>query len=108
MPEFFEYDPTTGIRTDTSYDPNTHEMTLHRTSDVEPLLDWTKGVSNEVGLNRQGIKDSWWLYAKIPPIVILQLRARGINIFDKNDQARVFKEINTNYPHLKCTTGHHV
>lgn len=80
-------------------------MTLTRTSDVEPVLDWTKSMANDVGMNREDIKQGWWLYAKIPPIVILQMRAKGINIFDKADQSRMFAELNTHYPHLKATTG---
>jgi len=105
MAEFFEYDPLTGIKTETSYDEMTGEMTLHRSADVEPVLDFSKSMSNELGVNKQGIKNGWWLYAKLPPIVILQMRAKGINVFDKNDQKRMFEEINTHYPHLKCTTG---
>lgn len=105
MSEFFEYDPTTGIRTDTAWNESTGEMTLIRAADVEPVLDFSKAVSNEVGLNREDIKKGWWLYAKLPPIVILQMRAKGINVFDQNDQRRMFEEINASYKHLKCTTG---
>jgi hypothetical protein len=105
MSDFFEYDPTYGIRTDTSWSEHEQKMTLIRTADVEPVLDWTKSVANEVGLNRADIKQGWWLYAKLPPIVILQMRAKGINVYDQNDEKRVFAEINTHYPHLKCTTG---
>ena len=105
MAEFFEYDPLTGIRTETSFNHATGEMTLTRTADVEPVLDWAKAVSNEVGMNREDIKKGWWLYAKLPPIVILQMKAKGINVFDQNDQGRMFAEINANYPHLKTTTG---
>ena len=105
MAEFFEYDPLTGIRTDSSWDEATQQMTLTRTADVEPVLDFSKAVANEVGMNREDIKKGWWLYAKLPPIVILQLRAKGINVFDANDQKRMFEEINQNYPWLKTTTG---
>jgi hypothetical protein len=105
MSDFFEYDPLTGIRTDTSWDENTQQMTLIRTADVEPVLNWTKAVSNEVGMNRQDIREGWWLYAKLPPIVILQMRAKGIDVFDQNDQKRMFQEINEHYPWLKATTG---
>lgn len=108
MPEFFEYDPHTGIRTDTTWSEAEQQMTLIRTADVEPVLDWTKAVQNEVGVNKEDIRRGWWLYAKIPPIVILQMRAKGINVFDQNDQARMFQEIDANYPHLKCTTGSEV
>lgn len=105
MSEFFEYDPLTGIRTDTHWDDMTQEMTLIRTADVEPVLDFSKKISNEVGMNREDMKKGWWLYAKLPPIVILQMRAKGINVFDQNDQRKMFEEINAEYPHLKCTTG---
>jgi hypothetical protein len=64
-------------------------------------------MANDGGVSQRGIAESWWLYAKLPPIVILQLRAKGINVFDKNDEAKVFAEINTNYPYLKTTTGNH-
>lgn len=105
MAEFFEYDPVTGIKTETSWDDMTNELTIHRTADVEPLLDFTKYARNEAGLNREGIKEGWWLYAKIPPIEMLKMRAKGINIFDKGDAPLMFREINEHYPYLKCTTG---
>ena len=105
MSEFFEMDALTGIRTDLAWNESAQEMTLIRTADVEPVLDFTKACANEAGLNREGIRAGWWLYAKLPPIVILQMRAKGINVFDQNDQKRMFEEINAHYPHLKCTTG---
>lgn len=105
MAEFFEYDPLTGIKTETSYDEMTGELTLHRTSDVEQVLDWTTAVRNEAGLNREGIAEGWWLYAKIPPIEIVKMRQAGINVFDQNDAKRMFEYINEHLPALKCTTG---
>lgn len=105
MPEFFEYDPISGIRTDTSWNEETGEMTLHRSSDVETLLNYTKGLSNDLGINQRGIKMGHWLYAKIPPIVELQMRAKGIDIYNPDHSNRMLEEINSNYAHLKCTTG---
>ncbi len=105
MSEFFEMDPLTGIRTDTSWNESTQEMTLIRTADVEPVLDFAKSCANEAGVNREGIKAGWWLYAKIPPIVMLQMRAKGIDVFNDQDYKRMMEEINLNYSHLKCTTG---
>ena len=104
MSEFFEMDPVTGIRTDLAWDESLQEMTLIRTADVEQVLDFCKANANE-GLNRKGIQESWWVYAKLPAIVILQMRAKGINVFDQNDQKRMFAEINSNYAHLKMTSG---
>jgi hypothetical protein len=105
MSELFEIDPVTGIRSDLSWSESDQKMTLIRTADVEPVLDFTKACANEAGLNREGIKAGWWLYAKLPPIVIVQMLAKGINPFDANDQKKMFEEINANFKHLKCTTG---
>ena len=105
MSDFFEIDPISGIRTDFTWCERTQEYTLHRTCDVEPYLNRARGKAAAVGLNRGGIKAGWWHYACLPPIVIVQMRAKGINVFDQNDSARVFEEINTHYPHLRTTTG---
>lgn len=106
MPQFYEYDPVTNIRTDTAWDENAQEMTLIRTADVEPNLDRAKSLANEDEYRRLGIKEGWYHYAQLPPIVILQMRAKGIDVFNRDHQKRMFEEINTNYPHLKATTGH--
>lgn len=105
MPDFFEIDPVTGIRTDTEYNDATGELTLIRVADVEPVLDHAKKVRNEGGLNREGIAEGWWGYATIPPIVQLQMLAKGIDISKEDHHERMFQEINENYPHLKLTTG---
>ena len=105
MAELFEVDPISGIRTELSWNEHDQTMTVNRIADVEPVLDWTKAVQAEVGMNRKDIQKGWWLYAKLPPIVILQMRAKGINVFDSNDHGRMFAEINANYATLKCTTG---
>lgn len=105
MSEMFEYDPMTGIRTDTAWDEASQQMTLIRTADVEPVLDYAKEMAADGSVSQRGIKQGWWCYAKLPPIVILQMRAKGINVFDQNDQKRMFEEINTNYAYLKMTTG---
>ncbi len=107
MSTFFEYDPVTGIRTDLKWSEHEQEMTVIRTADSQALLDYCHEMRADGDISRRGIKESWWLYAKIPPIVELELRAKGINIHDRNDQARMFEEINTNYPHLKTSTGMH-
>lgn len=105
MSDFFEVDPLTGIRSDFKWDDMKQEYTIVRSQDVEPLLDRAKAMANEGGLNREDIKRGWWHYATIPPIVQLQMRAKGINISDPDHQKRMIQEINTHYPHLKTTTG---
>jgi hypothetical protein len=105
MSDFFELDPLTGIRSDFKWNENDQEYTIERSADVEPTIDRAKAMASEGGLNRADIKKGWWHYATIPPIVQLQMRAKGINISDPDHQKRMIQEINTNYKHLKCTTG---
>lgn len=102
MPSFFDYDPMTGVQTDFDYDEESGNVILQRSQDVQPLLDYNKRLAND-GLTDKGIKDSWWLYAKIPAIFQLKMRAKGINVMDGRHFDRVIAEINTNYPYLKTT-----
>ena len=105
MSDFFEIDPISGIRTDFKWHESDQSYQMIRTADVEPALEAEKVSRNESGLGREDIKRNWWHYCTIPAIVQLQLRAKGINIHDKDHQDRMIAEINTNYPHLKLTTG---
>jgi len=102
VPEFLEYDPFTGLRTDFSFNEESGDATIHYTSDVQAVVDHTRALAND-GATDGGIKRGWWLYAKIPPVVQLQMRAKGINIHDRDSTNRMIAEINANYPHLKCT-----
>lgn len=106
MSDFTEIDPLNGIRSDFIWNETAQEYSIIRSADVEPLLDYANTARNELGVNREDIRKGWWLYASIPPIVQLQLRAKGINISDPDHQKRMIQEINENYPHLKMTTGH--
>lgn len=105
MSDFFEIDPLRGIRTDWKWNDNEQTYTLKRYQDAEPALDRAKEMANEGGLNRQDIMKGWWHYCTIPPGVELELRAKGIHIANPDHRERMLAEINTNYPHLKCTTG---
>ena len=105
MSDFFEIDPVSGIRSDFKWNENEQEYNIVRTADCQPVLDFATWARNEGGLNREGIKANWWLYAKIPPIIELQLRAKGIDIHNPDHHKRMLAEINTNYPAIKCTTG---
>lgn len=105
MAEFFEWNPITGIKTETEYNSETGELTLIRTADVESVVNFANKVRNEGGLNKEGIAEGWWAYASIPPIVQLQMLAKGIDISKEDHHARMFQEINEHYPHLKLTTG---
>ncbi len=102
MSSFFEYDPLLKRRVDYDYDEEKGDAHFHITEDVSHYLDHAKDSSVN-GLRDHGIKESWFNYALIPPVVILKMRAKGIDIFNKDHADRVYAEINSNYPLLKMT-----
>jgi len=105
MSKFFEFDPYTGMRYDTE-DGDGDDITVHAKQDVQPYIDFATKVRNS-GVADKGIKRDIWKYATIPTHVELAMRDKGINIYKKEHQKAMLKEINTNYPHLKYTRLHH-
>jgi hypothetical protein len=82
-------------------------LQVHYRQDVEPILERNKILRNG-GLTDSGIKRDMWLYASIPPVVILKLRFEyGLDVFDRNDIKRVMEVINRDFPHVKCTNKTH-
>lgn len=105
MPKFVDYDPLRGVETlEDSYEGR---LQIHYRQDVEPVLETAKAERIN-GLTDRGIKNDMWLYARIPPVVILEMRFKyGIDIFKRDHMKRAFRLINTEYPHLKCTEKNH-
>ena len=104
--EFLTYDEFTGVTTYTDYDEASGKMAVHSEQNVQPLLDYCAALRNE-GIHSP--KDELWHWAKIPNVVALDLRRKGIDIFS-NDQdvlRRVRREINRNYPYLKTSYAKH-
>ena len=108
MADFFDFDPLTGIAHYTDYDEATGNMHVHTVQDIEPVLEYNKRLKNDTDQNlRIGVRKGWWLYAKIPAVVQLKLRAKGIDISDPTCTKRLMQEINEHYPACKVTDGNH-
>ena len=75
--------------------------------DPTALVEQLKQARNNPDAWAKGMKESWVHYASIPPIIEMQLKAKGIDIYNKDQTKELLKEINTNYPWLKTTTKHH-
>ena len=103
MAEFLDFDPVTGITHFFDHDDSTNETRITHSQDLEPLLDYTRHLAN-TGATDKGIKESWWLYAKIPAIVQVKLKAAGIDMNDPGSTKRIVQYINEHYPALKTTT----
>ena len=105
MAEFFEFDPETGIKTETSFDEMTGELTIYRSADVEPYLKEAQLHRNEKGKDKQGIDEGWHHYATLPPVVQVMLRAKGFNLDGRDNLKDLLREINEHWSALKMTTG---
>lgn len=106
MSEFIDFDPQTGVSHWWDYDAQTDKATITTRQDIEPILDWTKNAANQ-GLTDGGIKESWWLYAKIPTIYQVKMHQAGIKLNDPGATKRIIQWVNEHAPHLKCTTKQH-
>lgn len=107
MAQFLDYDPLRGLAQyqDSTYGDN--RLQIHYKQDVEKLLELTK-TERDNGLTDKGIKNDMWLYARIPPVVILELKYKyGVDIFKKDHMKKAMYLINTEYPHLKTTSKTH-
>lgn len=108
MGKWFEYDPNTGLRHDYDYDEETGNLTVTHTQDVSAFIDKQKALQ-ATGATDVGIKQGMWHYASIPPLVQIELRNKGLDIYskDKNMLNRILREIDENYPWLKTTNKVH-
>jgi hypothetical protein len=59
MAEFFEFDPLTGIKTETAWNGHDGTLTIIRSADSEPYLQNALEHRNEVGPDKQGIQEGW-------------------------------------------------
>jgi hypothetical protein len=106
MSTFFDFDPVTGVRYDFAYNEDTGDALIHRSADVEGLLRATHEARATGSADKNWKRDMPTLYAEIDPITITALLKKGIDIFNLKTPAQqkaFFKEIETNYPMLKCT-----
>ena len=88
------------------HDELTDTTTITTVQDVSGFLDRMKAVRNNTG-DKSLMKEEFWFYASIPAIVEIDLRNKGISIYNKDHTKRILREINENYPYLKATNKKH-
>lgn len=104
MPEFFDYNPDTGVTYSTDFDELTGTMHVHSSQDVSPLVERNKLYKTH-NANDKIMGVDFFRYASIPPTVVVSLKQRGLNLFTK-DQAellRIRSILQTEYPDLVTT-----
>lgn len=102
MAQFLDYNPHKGTALYYEQDGNT--LTTHTMQDLQPALDYTKEMRNSGKNDKVGDFNH---YAIITPTMELELRNKGINPYRKEYTARLLKEIDENYPHMKVTNLRH-
>ena len=107
MPLLFDVDPDTGMKTYFDYDPINDQVRMTYEQDVSHFLDRMNEIRKNTGISDKGIKEDWWLYASIPPVVELELKKRGLDLNDKDHMKDILKVINTEFPYLKATDKWH-
>lgn len=86
------------------YDPITDAVSISTVQDVSALME-TMNEKRKQELWSKEVKNDLVHFAKIPTIVELELRKKGIDIHDKNCTKRLIQEIQQNYPYLMSHHG---
>ena len=103
MPLLFDHNPDTGVTQYFDYDELTDTMAITSVQDVSEILDDLQKKKNDPEAWKKGVKNSMAHYASIPVVVEMEMRKKGIDIYDKNATKRIMQEIEQNYPYLKTT-----
>ena len=110
MKKIIDYDPWSGMTTTFEYDELTDQTYVGSEQDCGALLELTAALRNNEQYSRDGMKDSWWHYAIIPPIIIEKwLKEDGVNVFNRDHEKAVFRKLNSpEYKYLKTTAKMHM
>jgi hypothetical protein len=102
-----DYNPLTGEKTWFQYDQN-DVMTITHEQDVQKILDYAHLKATNADYSKKGMKGDWWHYAKVPNIVILEMKQKhGVDFFSEEDAPKVFHLMNTEYKAFKTTDKVH-
>jgi hypothetical protein len=104
MPILFDHNSVTGVSQYFDYDPAKDTYYLTSTQDLSGMLDKIKQSRDNPDVWGKGVKEEWAHFASIPPVVEMQLKQKGIDIYNPDHTKAMIKEINENYPYLKLTT----
>ena len=90
--------------TTTYFDMDESSGNIHITTeqDLTGFLERMKKMRRDSSERwSKGVKESWLHYASIPAVVIMELKNKGIDVFNPEDEKKVLREINRNYKYLK-------
>lgn len=89
-------------------DELTGDINIVTKQDVSGFMDKMARLRQDADERwRKGVKEEWMHYAAIPAVVIMELKNKGIDVFNPDDEKRLLQEININYPYLKLVNKRH-
>lgn len=93
-----------GIEEWFDYDPIQDQMIIQTRQDVTGILE-TMNEKRKQGKWNEEVANDWVHVAKIPVAVQLQLKEKGLDLYDKNCTKRLLQELQTNYSYLLSHHG---
>lgn len=81
MKRILSHDPDYGVTEVFHYDNLTGDVHIETVQDVRPYLDASKTLANDEQYTRDGIKNSFWHYAKVP----IEVQMRWLSEYGMKD-----------------------
>ena len=75
------FDALTGIETTTGIDPLTNRLVIKHRADLTPSIEYAKAVAKDDDVWKKGVKQGFALAGHIPPMVVVELRQIGVDVF---------------------------
>jgi len=103
-----DLNPISGESVYFDFDAHTDQVHITREQDVSKFLDIAHEIAVDETQTAEGIKNDMWRYAKVPNHVLVEMMTKhGVNVFDRNDDAKFFDLLNTEYKRFKTTHKTH-
>ena len=102
---YFDHDPVTGVVQYYDYDAMKDEHRITTVQDISGFLDEMKRRRDDPDYWKKGVKEEFAHYATIPAVVEIELRKKGLDIYNQSQTKEIIKEIETNFPFCKSTTA---
>ena len=108
MKLLLNHDPLSKESVFFSFNDHDDNVTITHEQDVSEHLKLAHADSVDTQLTRDGMRKDMWKYAHVPNSVIVEMKQKhGVDFFDRNDAAKVFDLLNTEYARFKTTTKVH-
>ncbi len=90
-----DFNPLTLESVSFQYNEADDSITIGHHQDVTPILEWNKSLALDTARTKDGMRESFWHYAKIPNVVAMKWKIEhGVDIFDRNHEKAMFRLLN--------------